>query len=97
MVSALRNIPAFVVSLLVHVLIVVILLFIPYALENAAPELALETIFNEERDAVEYDQQLTEETEVSENLSFTAGGTVSTSLGANSQPVAAQVLSLIHI
>ena len=91
MVSALRNIPAFVVSLLVHVLIVVILLFIPYALENAAPELALETIFNEERDAVEYDQQLTEETEVSENLSFTAGGTVSTSLGANSQPVAAQV------
>jgi hypothetical protein len=91
MVAALRNIPAFVVSLLVHVLIVVILLFIPYALEQAAPELALETIFNEERDAVEYDQALTEETEVSENLSFIAGGTVSTSLGANSQPVAAQV------
>lgn len=91
MITAFRNIPAFVVSLVVHVLIVVVLLFIPYAIEKAAPELALETIFNEDRDAVEYDQELDEETEVSENLTFMAGGTVSTSLGANSQPVAAQV------
>ena len=66
----LQNMSAFAVSLIVHVLIVVVLLFIPYALEKAAPELALETIFNEERDAVEYDQELEEETEVSENLTF---------------------------
>lgn len=91
MVATLRNLPAFVVSLLVHVVIVVALLFVPYAIEKARPELALETIFNEDRDAVEYDQELDPETQVSETLSFTAGGTVSTNIGANSQPVAAQV------
>ncbi len=91
MISSLRNLPAYVVSLIVHVLVVLALLFVPYAIDKAAPELALETIFDEERDAVEYDQELDPEMEVSESLSFVSGGTVSTSMGANSQPVAAQV------
>ena len=91
MVGTLRNIPAFGVSLIVHVLIIVVLLFIPSALKSAVPEVTLETIFSEDRDAVEYDQQLTEDMEVSENLNFVAGGTISTEVGANTEPVAAQV------
>lgn len=91
MIGTLRNTPAFVVSLIVHILIIVVLLFIPTALKNVVPEVTLETIFSEDRDAVEYDQQLTEDMEVSENLSFVAGGTVSTAVGASAEPVAAQV------
>ena len=91
MIASLKAMPAFVVSLLVHVLIIAVLLLIPLGLKQAIPEVTLETIFNEDRDVVDYDQEVEEETEVSENLTFTAGGTVSTSIGANAQPVAAQV------
>ncbi|MFK7818007.1 MAG: VWA domain-containing protein [Planctomycetaceae bacterium] len=91
MIASLKALPAFVVSLLVHLLILAALLLIPFAIEQSIPEVTLETIFNEERDVVDYDQETAEETDVSENLTFTAGGTVSTSIGANAQPVAAQV------
>lgn len=91
MISVFRDLPAFLVSLFVHALILVVLLFVPYAIEHAAPDLSLETIFNEDREAVEYDQELAPETEVSESLSFVSGGTVSDVVGGSSVPAAAPV------
>lgn len=59
---------------------------IHYQLTDNQPEVAIETIFDDERDQAEFEQVLETDLTVSENLSVTSGGMVSTNVGASTAP-----------
>ncbi|QDU05980.1 hypothetical protein V6x_57260 [Gimesia chilikensis] len=78
-----RDYSAFFTSLIVHAVILVGMGLIHHQLTDNQPEVAIETIFDDERDQAEFEQVLETNLEVSENLSVTSGGMVSTNVGAS--------------
>lgn len=85
-----HNISALGISLVVHVILLGSLAMIKFNLLEET-DVAVETIFSEERQQEEFSQDLTVNTEVSESLSFNAGGAVSaTNSGSNAPPVSQQ-------
>lgn len=81
-----RDYSAFFTSLIVHAVILFAMGMIHHHLTDEQPEVAIETIFDDERDQAEIEQVLETNLTVSENLSVTSGGTVSTNVGASTAP-----------
>lgn len=81
-----RDYSAFFTSLIVHAVILLAMGMIHHQLTSNEPEVAIETIFDDERDQAEFEQVLETNLEVSENLSVTSGGMVSTNVGASTSP-----------
>ena len=81
-----RDYSAFLTSLIVHAVILFAMGMIHHHLTENQPEVAIETIFDDVRDQAEFEQVLETDLSVSENLSVTSGGTVSTNVGATSAP-----------
>ncbi len=81
-----RDYSAFFTSLVVHGVILVGMGMIHHQLTDNQPEVAIETIFDDVRDQAEFEQVLETNLTVSETLSVTSGGTVSTNVGASTAP-----------
>ena len=88
--ESLRELPAFAVSLILHVAILAALLFITFELDSRRDEIAVESIINEEFKQ-DPNQQLEVETEIATTLNVVSGGTVSTEVGATAQPTMSKV------
>ena len=88
--TALSQMPAFLVSFLVHAAILAILISIPVFVDSGAVELALESIMSEELKQ-DPNQQLEVETEIATTLNVVPGGTVSTEVGAAQQPQVSKI------
>ena len=74
----------------VHVVILVLMALIKFTLLDDGSEVAVETVFTDEREQQEFTQELDINTEVSENLSVISGATVSTASGGSSAPAVSQ-------
>ena len=81
-----RDYSAFFTSLIVHAVILTAMAMVHHQLTDSQPEVAIETIFDDERDQAEFEQVLETNLSVSENLSVTSGGMVSTNVGASTAP-----------
>tara|TARA_R110002095_G_scaffold140726_3_gene122200 strand:- start:1092 stop:2966 length:1875 start_codon:yes stop_codon:yes gene_type:complete len=81
-----RDYSAFFTSLIVHAVILLGMGMIHHHLADNQPEVAIETIFDDERDQAEFEQVLETNLTVSETLSVTSGGMVSTNVGASTAP-----------
>jgi len=81
-----RDYSAFFTSLIVHAVILSAMAMFHHHLTDSQPEVAIETIFDDERDQAEFEQVLETNLSVSENLSVTSGGMVSTNVGASTAP-----------
>ncbi|QDT94955.1 vWA domain-containing protein [Gimesia aquarii] len=81
-----RDYSAFFTSLIVHAVILLGMAMIHHQITDSQPEVAIETIFDDVRDQAEFEQVLETNLTVSENLSVTSGGTVSTNVGASTAP-----------
>ncbi|MFK7776504.1 MAG: VWA domain-containing protein [Gimesia sp.] len=81
-----RDYSAFFTSLIVHAVILSAMAMFHHHLTDSQPEVAIETIFDDERDQAEFEQVLETNLEVSETLSVTSGGMVSTNVGASTAP-----------
>ncbi|WP_298869320.1 vWA domain-containing protein [uncultured Gimesia sp.] len=81
-----RDYSAFFTSLIVHAVILTAMGMVHHHLTDNQPEVAIETIFDDERDQAEFEQVLETNLTVSENLSVTSGGMVSTNVGASTAP-----------
>lgn len=90
MLNILRQTPAVGASLLFHVALLAGFAAIKFQLLEDKPPVAVQTIFEEEREQEQFTQQLTVDTQVSENLSVVAGGIQSTNVGASSAPAVSQ-------
>ena len=77
-------------SLVVHVALLCGLATIHFSLNEASPEIILETIFDDERQQEEFTKELDTETEIAETQNFTAGGIVSANVGGSGAPAVAQ-------
>lgn len=85
-----NNTAALGISLVVHLILLGCLATIKFQLLEEA-DVSVETIFSEERQQEEFSQDLSVDTEVSESLSFNAGGAITaTNAAANSPPVSQQ-------
>ncbi|MCA9086221.1 MAG: VWA domain-containing protein [Planctomycetaceae bacterium] len=87
----LKTLPSIVVSLVVHVLVIVVLMMIPLAIQGGTPDIILESIFTEELPKEQIEQKLELETKPAETLNVIAGGTPSTAVGAAAQPASTPV------
>lgn len=85
----LQNLPALIVSLIVHVVLLGLMAAIRYNLIVETPQVAVETVFSEERQQEEFAQDLQVDTTAAETLNVTAGGLQTTSLGPTSSTAAA--------
>ena len=72
---------AFAISLFLHAVMLVGLWMIKYSLIDERPEIAVESIFSEDRAQEEFTKDLEISTEVAETLNTVAGGTISTTVG----------------
>jgi len=77
-------------SLAVHAVLLVTLALIKFTLMDSGNEVAVETVFTDEREQQEFTQELDISTEVSESLSVMAGATVSTASGGSGAPAVSQ-------
>lgn len=90
MLEMLRQAPAVGASVLFHVGLLAVFAAIKFQLLEDKPPVAVQTVFEEQRDQEQFTQELTVDTQVSENLSVTSGGVVSTNVGASSAPAVSQ-------
>lgn len=90
MLEFLRQAPAVGASILFHVGLLAVFAAIKFQLLEDKPPIAVQTIFEEQRDQEQFTQELTVDTQVSENLSVVAGGIQSTNVGASSAPAVSQ-------
>lgn len=81
-----RDYSAFFTSLIVHAIILSAMAMFHHHLTDEQPEVAIETIFDDERTQDEVEQVLETNLTVSETLSVTSGGMVSTNVGASTAP-----------
>ncbi|MCA9076922.1 MAG: VWA domain-containing protein [Planctomycetaceae bacterium] len=87
----LQNLPALIVSLIVHVVLLGLLAAIRYNLIETAPHVAVETVFSEERQQEEFAQDLQVDTTAAETINVVAGGLQTTNIsGEVSSAAAAQ-------
>lgn len=83
-----KNVAPILISVVVHVALLGAMAFYKLQLNNEQDAVAVETVIADERSQQEFEQDLTTEMQVSENLSVQSGGMVTTNLGsAASQPV----------
>jgi len=83
-----KNAPAMLISTVVHIALLGAMAFYKISIDNQVPQVAVETVIAEERAQQEFEQDLSVDTSVSENLSVQSGGMVTSALGsASSQPV----------
>jgi len=86
-----RNLPALVISVVMHLFVLSGLYAWKYTTETKKPKLVVESVFTDERPQEEFTQEMTVDTSVSESLSVTAGGAVTGALGStNANPMATQ-------
>ena len=90
MLDYFRQAPAVGASVVFHLGLLACFAAIKYQLLDDRPQVAVQTLFEEEREQEQFTQELTVETDVSENLSVVAGGVVSTAVGATSAPAVSQ-------
>ncbi len=91
MADFVKNTPSILVSLAVHVVVVLVLMMIPLAIQATNSDLLLESIFTEDIPNEQIEQQLELETKPAETLNVIAGGAPSTAVGAAAQPASAPV------
>ncbi len=91
MKSMLQSLPSVGFSVLVHIAVIVLLLFMQRNLPSLVQELQFESIFTEDIPQEEITRDLNLDTTPAETLNVIAGGTPSTSVGASAQPAAAPV------
>jgi len=85
-----QQIPAVLISLTIHVVVLVALALMRYAVTNADPAFVIETIIaDEDRDYEEVIQQLDDQQEIAESINFIAGS-VSTNVGGSEAPLSKQ-------
>ncbi|HUG94077.1 MAG TPA: vWA domain-containing protein [Planctomycetaceae bacterium] len=89
--SNLRNVYAIVASLVLHVLLLAGMYVIKLKLIDAPPEVAVDTVFDEERMQEQFTQELSLDTDIAENMNPFSGGVQSTVVGQASQPAVNQV------
>jgi hypothetical protein len=83
------GVPATLISTIVHVAALGAMAFYKITIEVHEEPVAMETVVAEEREQQEFDQELSLDTSVSQNLGVSSGGMVSTGIGAAaSQPLA---------
>ena len=90
MLEMIRQAPAVGASILFHVGLLAVFAAIKFQLLEDKPPVAVQTVFEEQRDQEQFTQELTVDTQVSENLSVVAGGIQSTNVGASSAPAVSQ-------
>ncbi|MDX1970660.1 MAG: VWA domain-containing protein, partial [Planctomycetaceae bacterium] len=73
---------AFGVSLTLHAVVLIALAFIKYQVERASPEVALDSVFSEERVQEEFEQQVDTSTEVAETMNLVASAVASSGGGS---------------
>lgn len=84
-----KNAPALLISLVVHIVGLGAMAFYKFANLVEPPVIAVETVIADERTQQEFEQDLSLDTTVSENLSVQSGGMVASAIGsAAAQPVA---------
>lgn len=87
------DITAIAVSAALHVVALLALLFVQFQVELDDVKLAIESLFSEERTPEEFTRDLTENTEVAENMNIVAGGSgpvTGTAGGGSGGPAVAQ-------
>ena len=87
----LRNAYAIVASLVLHVLLLAGMYVIKLQLIDAQPDVAVDTVFDEERLQEQFTQDLPVDPEISTTLNPVAGGVVTDAIGSSSQPAVQQV------
>lgn len=86
-----RNVPAYVISVVMHAAVLLGLYLWRYSTETRTPNMVVETVFLEERPQEEFMQEMSIDTNVSQTLSVTSGGAVTGQLGATTaNPIARQ-------
>ena len=85
-----RNLSAVGVSVVFHVALLFLMAAFKLQMLGDVEQPAVETIFTEEREQEQFTQELTVDTQVSESLSLTAGGVVSTAVGSSGKPPVSQ-------
>lgn len=88
--SRINNATALGISLGVHAVLLVAMAMVKFSLLDQPADLAVETVFSEERRQEEFSQELDINTEISESLAITSGATVSTAIGGSNAPAVAQ-------
>lgn len=88
--DSLANLSAVGVSVIFHVVLLMGMAAIQFKLLGDVQPPAFETVFTEEREQEQFTQELTVDTAVSESLSLTAGGVVSTAVGSSGKPPVSQ-------
>ena len=86
MLDLFRQAPAVGASIVFHVGLLACFAAIKFQLMDDRPKVAVQTLLEEEREQEQFTQELTVNTDVSENLSVVSGGVVSTAVGASSAP-----------
>ncbi len=83
-----RNAPPLLISTVVHVALLGAMGFYKISLENQQDVVSVETVIADERDQQEFEQDMSLDTTVSDNLSMQSGGMVTTAIGsASAQPI----------
>ncbi len=77
-----KNMSAFGVSLSLHAVVLIALAFIKYQVERAAPEVALDSVFSEERVQEEFEREIDTSTEVAETMNLVASAVASSGGGS---------------
>ncbi|QDT31771.1 vWA domain-containing protein [Thalassoglobus polymorphus] len=84
-----KSAPPIIISIVVHAALLGAMAFYKLQLNDESDVVAVETVIADERDQQEFEQELTTDMNVSENLSVQSGGMVTTNLGsAAASPVA---------
>ncbi len=78
------------VSVGIHVLLLIAMALIKFTLMDDSGQVAVETVFTDERQQQEFTQELDINTEISESLSVISGATISTASGGSSAPAVSQ-------
>ncbi len=88
--SKLGNYSAYIVSAVVHLIVLGVMAAIQLNLIQENPDILLETVFSEERDQQEFTQELEETTEAADSINVIPGGVISTAVGATAAPSVSQ-------
>ena len=85
-----KDVPTVLVSLAIHLLAIIALWLIPYAVASVDQALVIETVMeDDERDYDEIMQELDDQKEIAESVNFIAGS-VSTNVGGSEAPLSQQ-------
>lgn len=78
------------ISVAVHAIVLIAMAMVQMNILEVQPEIALETVFEEERVQEEFSKELEMATEIAETMNVISGGVVSTQIGGSGAPAVAQ-------